>query len=111
PYPINSLSLVVAISLLSNLGKIQKSVKLIKAERQRLFENISKIDLLGTYQSDSNFLFIKIRKRYAQTLDALQRHGIAVKELGNLPGYGQCLRITVGTPQMNDIILQALKSI
>jgi histidinol-phosphate aminotransferase len=111
PYPVNSLSLVIAISLLSNLKAVQKSVQVIKVERQRLFESISKIDFLSTYPSDSNFLFVRIKGRYVGVLDALEKHGVGVKVLGNLFGYGRCLRITVGTPKMNDTTIRALKSI
>lgn len=110
PYPVNSLSLVIARSLLSNLKMIKKSVMIIKKERQRLLENISKIDHLTTYPSDSNFVFIRVKAKYREVIKALMTHGVTVKKLGNLAGYGTCIRITVGTPEMNDAIIRALRS-
>lgn len=111
PYPVNSLSLVIAIALLSNLKPVLESVRVIKEERQRLLENISKIDYLSTYPSEANFIFVRVKERHKRLLNALEKHKVGVKVLGNLLGYGQCLRITVGTPKMNDTTIRALKMI
>jgi histidinol-phosphate aminotransferase len=110
PYPVSSLSLVVAKSLLSNLSVIRNSIEIIKKERQRLLESISEIQSLATYPSDSNFVFVRVKHRYEHIINALLRHGISVKILGNLSTYGNCLRITVGTPKMNNVTISALKS-
>jgi histidinol-phosphate aminotransferase len=110
PYPVSSLSLVIAKSLLSNLRIIKKSIETIKKERQRLLENIAGIQFLTSYPSDSNFVFVRVKRRYEHIINALLTHGISVKKLGNLPGYGNCLRITVGTPKMNDATIRALEN-
>ncbi len=111
PYPVNSLSLAIAISVISNVYKINECVNLIKGERQRLYENISKIDQIRTYRSDANFIFVRCRGKYKRILSALLRHGVRVKGLGEVYGYGKCIRITVGTPEMNDATISALKNI
>jgi histidinol-phosphate aminotransferase len=66
---------------------------------------------LTTYPSDSNFVFVSVKHKYEQIINALLTHGITVKKLGNLSGYGNCIRITVGTPKMNDSTISALKSV
>lgn len=111
PYPVNSLSLVIAITLLSNLKPVQESIQVIKAERQRLLDDISKIDYLSTYPSDANFIFVRVKERHKRLLNVLEKHKVGVKVLGNLFGYGQCLRITVGTSKMNDTTIGALKKV
>jgi histidinol-phosphate aminotransferase len=108
PYPVNSLSLALAISVISNVQKIKECVDLIKRERQRLYERISKMDWIITYQSDANFIFIRCKRKYKSIINSLRCHGIGVKELGELHGYGKCIRITVGTPEMNDATISAL---
>jgi histidinol-phosphate aminotransferase len=108
PYPVNSLSLALAISVISNVQKIKECVDLIKRERQRLYERISKMDWIITYQSDANFIFIRCKRKYKSIINSLRSHGIGVKELGELHGYGKCIRITVGTPEMNDATISAL---
>jgi histidinol-phosphate aminotransferase len=111
PYPDNSLSLALAISVISNVQKIKECVDLIKRERQRLYERISKMDQIFTYQSDANFIFIRCKEKYKSIINALRRHGVGVKDLGELYGYGKCIRITVGTPEMNDATISALNDI
>lgn len=108
PYPVNSLSLALAISVISNVQKIKECVDLIKRERKRLYERISKMDWIITYQSDANFIFIRCKRKYKSIINSLRSHGIGVKELGELHGYGKCIRITVGTPEMNDATISAL---
>ena len=111
PYPVNSLSLAIAISVISNVQKIKECVDLIKRERQRLYDRISRMDQIITYQSDANFIFIRCMGKYTSIINALRRHGVGVKELGDLYGYGECIRITVGTPEMNDATISALNDI
>jgi histidinol-phosphate aminotransferase len=43
----------------------------------------------------------------AKTYEALRRQGVLVRNLH--PGIAQCLRVTVGTPDENRILLNALK--
>lgn len=111
PYPVNSLSLALAISVISNVHRVRECVDLIKRERQRLYERISKMDQIITYQSDANFIFIRCKGKYKSIINALRRHGVGVKELGELYDYGNCIRITVGTPEMNDATISALDDI
>ena len=69
------------------------------------------MDWIITYQSDANFIFIRCKGKYKSIINALRRHGVGVKELGDLYGYGKCIRITVGTPEMNDATISALNDI
>jgi len=111
PYAVNSLSLAIAISLISRPKKIQESISLIKHERERLYHALSKIKNIDVYKSDANFLFIKCNTKYSRIIEALENSKIIVKGLGNIKNYGNCLRITVGTKKMNNKILSAVKDI
>lgn len=111
PYAVNSLSLAIAVSLISRPKKVKESISLIKHERDRLYQNLSKIKNINVYKSDANFLFIKCNTKYDRILDALENSKIIVKGLGNIKNYGNCVRVTVGTKKMNDKILSAIKEI
>ena len=111
PYAVNSLSLAIAISLISRPKKVKESISLIKNERDRLYQNLSKIKNINVYKSDANFLFIRCNTKYNRILDALENSKIIVKGLGNIKNYGNCVRVTVGTKKMNDKILSAIKEI
>jgi histidinol-phosphate aminotransferase len=111
PYAVNSLSLAIAISLISSPKKVEESISLIKRERERLYQSLSKIKNIDVYKSDANFLFIKCNTKYGRIVEALENSKIIVKALGNINNYGNCIRMTVGTKKMNDKILSTIKDI
>jgi histidinol-phosphate aminotransferase len=111
PYAVNSLSLAIALSLISSPKKVRESISLIKHERERLYQNLSKIKNIDVYKSDANFLFIKCSTKYSKIVQALENSKIIVKGLGNIKNYGNCVRITVGTRKMNNKILSAIKDV
>ncbi len=111
PYAVNSISIAIAISVLANPKKMEKSISLIKDERERLYRNLSKIKKIKVYKSDANFLFIKCNEKYKGILEALEDSKIIVKALGNIRNYGNCIRLTIGTKRMNDKILSVFNNI
>jgi histidinol-phosphate aminotransferase len=111
PYAVNSISLAIAISVISNPEKVEKSILLIKDERERLYQNLSKIKKIDVYKSDANFLFIKCNREYNKIKRALKNTKIIVKTLGNIEKYGNCIRITIGTKKMNHEILSVFNNI
>jgi histidinol-phosphate aminotransferase len=111
PYAVNSISMAIAISVLANPKKMEKSISLIKDERERLYRNLSKIKKIKVYKSDANFLFIKCNEKYNGILEALEDSKIIVKALGNIRNYGNCIRMTIGTKRMNDKILSIFNNI
>ncbi len=111
PYPVNSISLAIVISVITNPEKVKKSISLIKDERERLYQNLSKIKKIDVYKSDTNFLFIKCDEEYNKIIETLENTKIIVKALGNIENYGKCIRITIGTKKMNNKILSVFNNI
>ena len=111
PYAVNSLSLAIAISLISNPKKVEKSIALIKDERDRMYQSLSKIKKINVYKSDANFLFVRCNKEYNRIIEALENSKILIKGLGNIDTYGNCIRITVGTKKVNNKILSVFNNI
>ena len=111
PYAVNSISLAIAISVISSPKKVEKSIALIRGERERLYQNLSKIKKIKVYKSDANFLFIKCNEEYNRIIGALEKTKIMVKALDNIEGYGNCIRITIGTKKINNKILTLFNNI
>jgi histidinol-phosphate aminotransferase len=110
PYNINILSQEKAIK------KIQQStldfqVKKILLERDKLFEAFKTVDFIEkVIPSDSNFILIKVDNadlRYQQFID----NGIVVRNRSNQPLCDNCLRITIGTKDENEKVIQLLKTL
>ena len=61
------------------------------------------------FPSDANFLLVKVDDPQA-LYGFLMKKGIIVRDRSTVPLCEGCLRITVGTPEENRALLNALKS-
>lgn len=112
PYTVSTFAARLVVRLLSSLDIIKKSVEMVKAERERLVESLRSIKgVKKVFDSEANFVTFKTYKSAYRVYRELLERGIIVKNLGNLPIIGPCLRVTVGLPCMNDQFLNALKLI
>jgi histidinol-phosphate aminotransferase len=108
PFNLNSLSQKLAIKALKGKRLMQKHIKLIVCERERLFNEMKKIDGITPYPSDANFILFKIVDS-DRIYRGLLRRGILIRDMkGIIDG---CLRVTVGTPKENKIFLKELRSL
>ncbi len=111
PYPISTLSLAVASGILSNADQVKQTIRSIRDERKRVFARLSKIDGIKIFRSDANFVFIEAGKNYQAISKSLNSNGIIVKLLGNIANHSGCMRITIGTREMNDKYLKCIEQV
>lgn len=111
PYNLNILTQKKAIELIdSNKDEISGWVKILLDERdvlQKEFENLPYVKHI--YPSDSNFLLIKVdnaKATYKYLADSL----VIVRDRSSVALCDGCLRITIGSPEENKILLEAMKS-
>jgi histidinol-phosphate aminotransferase len=111
PYPISTLSLAVASGILSDADQVKQTIRSIRDERKRVFARLSKIDGIRIFRSDANFVFIEAGKNYQAISKSLNSNGIIVKLLGNIANHSGCMRITIGTREMNDKYLKCIEQV
>ena len=108
PYNINSLTQERAISALEDWDTTQRQITQLIAERKGLFAQLEKISFVEkVYPSDANFLLVRVddaNKRYAQLI----QNNIVVRNRSKQVGCENCLRLSVGTPQENQILIETL---
>jgi histidinol-phosphate aminotransferase len=109
PYPISTLSLAIASGVLKRADHVKQTIKTVRAERDRVFERLSRLEGVRVFGSDANFLFIEASRHYQPISKALKSNGIVVKMLGNIAGHRGCMRVTIGTREMNDKFLQCVE--
>jgi len=109
PYPISTLSLAIASGVLASAGQVKQTIKEVRGERDRVFERLSKLEGIKVFGSDANFHFIEAGRQYQPISRALKSSGIVVKMLGNVAGHKGCMRVTIGTREMNDKFLQCVE--
>jgi histidinol-phosphate aminotransferase len=106
PYNINVLTEATAVFLLERLEVLEAQAAEIRKERETLAKALAALKGVTVYPSQANFLLIRVQDA-PRTFDGLRAQGVLVKQLH--PGMKNCLRITVGTPDENRILLGALK--
>jgi histidinol-phosphate aminotransferase len=109
PYPISTLSLAIASGVLERADYVKNTIETIRKERTRVAGRLSKNEGLVVFRSDANFLFIETGKNYEAISSALANSGIIVKILGNIAAHKGCMRVTIGTREMNDKFLQCIE--
>jgi histidinol-phosphate aminotransferase len=109
PYPISVLSLAIASQVLARSDQVKKTINAVCRERTRVLERLSRFEGIQAFRSDSNFIFIETGRNYPAISKSLAAAGIMVKLLGNVAGHRGCMRVTVGTPEINDRFLQTVE--
>ncbi|WP_142601809.1 histidinol-phosphate transaminase [Solitalea koreensis] len=109
PYNINRASQELALKALDNIDQVNQWIRETVAERNKLAKSLTEITIVEqVYPSDANFLLVKIK--YADYLyNFLVDKGIIVRNRSKVTLCESCLRITVGTPDENKILINAIK--
>ena len=107
PYNVNVLTQAAALFLLERLEILEEQAARIRADRGTLAKALAALPGVKVYPSEANFLLVRVPDA-DRSFDGLKRQGVLVKNL-NGPSMKNCLRITVGTPDENRILLNALR--
>jgi histidinol-phosphate aminotransferase len=108
PYNISILSQHEAFKRLSDLQKIEAELRIIIDQRAYLKSNLLKFNYIyKVYPSDANFLLVKCRNA-DRLYQYFIQNGIVVRNRSSQYGCEQCLRITVGTPEENQKLIDLL---
>jgi histidinol-phosphate aminotransferase len=106
PYNVNVLTQAAAEFMLERLEVLEDQAAKIREEREKLGKDLKALKGVALFPSAANFFLIRVPD--AARVDAsLRKQGVLVKNLH--PGIAQCLRVTVGTPDENRILLNALR--
>jgi histidinol-phosphate aminotransferase len=104
PYHLSAPSQAVACAALEHADGLLANVQLIKAQRDRIVDELAEMGL-DPVPSDANFVLFGGLADERGTWQALLDQGILIRDVG-LPHY---LRVTAGTPQETGIFLDAMR--
>ena len=127
PYQVNAYTLMIAKTVYDNKQLYKEQLKLVRQERARVIEYLEKLGFM-VYQSRANFICckatgdikIKLSEKYCEEYEAnlsedeaagkllfryLLENGILVSDFTSMPSLDGCLRITIGTPEENSVLL------
>ncbi|MGX5819526.1 histidinol-phosphate transaminase [Chitinophaga lutea] len=110
PYNINEASQQLALEALDNIAQVNDWIKETVAERNKLEKALEGLSIVEkVYPSDANFLLVKTVNANG-IYDHLVQQGIIVRNRSKVELCAGSLRITVGTPEENITLLNALKT-
>jgi len=111
PYNVNLLTQQQAVKVLSHPELQRKQVEEVLSQRDILHDLLISLSCVKEiYPSDANFLLVKVTDANAIYL-YLQQQGIVVRNRNKVQLCGNCLRITVGLPEENAALYEALKQV
>jgi histidinol-phosphate aminotransferase len=108
PYNINSVSQELVLKALDNIEEINVRIRSIIEERIDLSAAISCLPFVKkVYPSDANFILVKM-KEASEVYNFLCSKKIVVRNRSNVMLCENCLRITVGTKEQNQELINTL---
>lgn len=111
PYNVNVAALIAVTESLNDLDYLKSNVSKIIIERERLIDELKKIEWLKPYPSQANFILCRIINNNAQMVyEKLEERGILVRYFKK-PGLENCIRISIGKPEDTDAVIIALHEI
>jgi histidinol-phosphate aminotransferase len=105
-YNVNVLTQAAALFILERLEVLEEQAAQIRLERESLKRDLVKLEGVTVFPSEANFFLIRVPDA-DRTYEGLRRQGVLVRNLH--PGLQGCLRVTVGTPDENRVLLTALR--
>ncbi|MGV8091118.1 MAG: histidinol-phosphate transaminase [Mangrovibacterium sp.] len=111
PYNINILTQQKALELIEKEADKISWVELLMQEREKLAKALENFPfVIRIYPSDANFLLVKMHDAQGIYQDLVEK-GIIVRDRSRVILCTDSLRITVGSPEENEILLKALKDL
>jgi len=107
PYNLSQPAQARALSVLKRWPLVEQSIRRLQAERARLVEALAALPGVQVFPSEANFLLVRVPNALAVYRRLLDQ-GIVVRYRGNLPLCENTLRITLGRPEENNTLLEAL---
>ena len=108
PYNVSVLAQFVAERLLAHIGALEQQAERIRSERATLLEHLRDLRGVDAFPSEANFILVRVPDADA-VHERLKARKILVRNFNRShPLLANCLRLTVGTPGENQLMLDAL---
>jgi histidinol-phosphate aminotransferase len=109
PYNVNTRTQELVLDALENKYRKDIWVEEIIAQRDKLAKGLRALSIVEkVYPSDANFLLVKVHNA-TLTYQYLLEKKIITRDRSKVILCYNCLRITIGTPEENDRVLNALR--
>ena len=112
PYNLNAISETAAeVALEMFEARLKPLVEAICAERDRLYVELASIRGLVPVQSQANFMVVRSSREPKRVFAELLNRDILIRDVSGYPMLKDYFRVSVGTPEENDLLIDALREI
>jgi histidinol-phosphate aminotransferase len=112
PYNINVMTSQIALSTFDNIDVLEQHVQTTLEQRTLVMEELSKLEFVThVYPSDANFVLVQFTDKALPVYKTMADSGVVVRYRGTEMHCTECLRITIGTPQENQIMLKRIQEV
>jgi histidinol-phosphate aminotransferase len=109
PYNVSVLNAEAALFALQHADEYARQAALLRAERTRLQAALKAVPGVQAFSSEANMVLVRVPDS-KRCFDGMKARGVLVKNIAGMhPLLANCLRLTVGAPEENDLMLRALK--
>ncbi|AZI56340.1 histidinol-phosphate transaminase [Epilithonimonas vandammei] len=111
PYNISQLNQDAILNTLNDekINQVSENIKIILEEKKSLIQNLKKLNLVKTiYPSDANFVLIEVDNANS-VYQELVNQNVIIRNRNSV--IKNCLRITVGSPDENQKLIETLQNI
>ncbi|MDX6445424.1 MAG: histidinol-phosphate aminotransferase [Blastocatellia bacterium] len=112
PYNLNIISQTAAeVAVEMYEDELRPLVRKIIAERERLHDALSRLNGLTPVRSRANFILVRSTIEPKQVFAELLKRNILIRDVSGYPMLSEYFRFSVGTPEENELLLEALREI
>ena len=110
PYNIGALNAETTLFALAHADEFARQAAVLRGERARLQGELAAMPGVTPFPSEANMILVRVPDA-AAAFQSMKSRGVLVKNVEGLhPLLANCLRLTVGTPEENALMISALRA-
>jgi histidinol-phosphate aminotransferase len=110
PYNVSGLNAAATLFALEHAEVFAQQAAVLRHERERLIAALRGIACVTAFPSEANMILVRVSDS-KRTFEGMKARRVLVKHIAGLhPLLANCLRLTVGTPEENNLMIDALKA-
>ncbi|MDL2261857.1 histidinol-phosphate transaminase, partial [Methanimicrococcus sp. OttesenSCG-928-J09] len=108
PFSVSILAEAAAIAAINDREYLDAGIKMVRDERTKLIRRIAAETPYKAYPSEGNFIIVDVSpKTSREAVDVFLKSSILIRSCDSFQNIGEnTVRITVGTPEMNEKLMQ-----
>lgn len=111
PNSLNMLSIALAEIALNDIDSVKSIVTKTLSDRALLYDSLKDIPKLTVFPSYGNFLLINFDVDVEYVYTSLLSDGLVLRNLSSVPELHNCLRCTVLTKDLNDLLSSSIRNL